>query len=478
MRAAAADKPSSGSFRYPGRWACIAVAALVVVLALRVPFASLSLVAASRVAVLVSAAAVGVVMVSAPRRFWSLSAIYLVTLAVFHLGLLLLIALSRPVPLLGQRDASWLYRGQEGRVPFLAMTGVLCCAIGILLAGLIASRQRRQLGEAAPIEGGPAARLAGTGLAVLAVSLVGWIVTVVQAGGAGLLTSSYGAFLAATQDGVLPYVNFGIGLGLALLAATPPSASRRLGFSLFLGFAFVALPLGLRGEVMFPALAALAIAARRRPLLAGRYAAVAAIALLALIGALREVREVGIGNISGTSVAASPVDGLAELGFSIRPLSEAVFWHDDLGEAHTGGATYLAPFDRAIRGKVLAQPILPGNADPRLFNVLISGRVGPIGGSPMAEAYHNGGLAGVGLVMLTIGFVLGRLDVWPATVTRLAVSAVLFVPLLIQVRNAFTPVPLQVLLGLLVVAVVAAVPRGRPAPARPRARSPVRAAAS
>ena len=82
-----------------------------------------------------------------------------------------------------------------------------------------------------------------------------------------------------------------------------------------------------------------------------------------------------------------------------------------------------------------------------MFNVEIANRVGQIGGSPVAEAFHNFGTVGVVLFMAVLGALLVRLERRSD-----AVVGVVLLPLLIQVRNSFAPVPVQIGIGLLLVA--------------------------
>jgi len=96
----------------------------------------------------------------------------------------------------------------------------------------------------------------------------------------------------------------------------------------------------------------------------------------------------------------------------------------------------------------------PPVRDDRLFNVEILDRVGPIGGSPVAEGYHDAGLFGVLLLLGAIGCAIGWLERRPATPLGHAAVGVLLLPLLGQIRNSFAPVPAQIAVGLLLLLVV------------------------
>jgi prepilin signal peptidase PulO-like enzyme (type II secretory pathway) len=90
---------------------------------------------------------------------------------------------------------------------------------------------------------------------------------------------------------------------------------------------------------------------------------------------------------------------------------------------------------------------IPAEHDDRIMNILISRRVGPIGFSPVAEAYRNFGDAGPFLVMMLVGIILALLDRRPRTAESQLAVAVVMIPLLINVRNSFVPIPAQLVMG-------------------------------
>ncbi|MCA1598914.1 MAG: O-antigen polysaccharide polymerase Wzy family protein, partial [Chloroflexi bacterium] len=160
-------------------------------------------------------------------------------------------------------------------------------------------------------------------------------------------------------------------------------------------------------------------------------------------------------------VSASPLDALTELGSSLRPVSEVVYWRAT-GDQFIDGASYWAPFDRALAKIIPGRgwKLPPAEADPRVLGSLATMRGdGAIGFSVVAEAYRNFGPAGVCAIMALIGLLLGRLDLWPPTAGRQAMLGVLLVPLLVEVRNDFTAIPFQILEGCVVVYVVLAIAR-------------------
>jgi hypothetical protein len=90
--------------------------------------------------------------------------------------------------------------------------------------------------------------------------------------------------------------------------------------------------------------------------------------------------------------------------------------------------------------------------DMRIMNVLVTDRVGPIGFSPVAEAYRNFGAVGVVLVLGLLGAGVAAIDRIANRGLAVLAIAILYVPLLINIRNSFVSVPLQCGLGALFVA--------------------------
>jgi len=198
---------------------------------------------------------------------------------------------------------------------------------------------------------------------------------------------------------------------------------------------------------MIPALSALVISAKRKiPISIGKAVASIIISLVA-IAAIKDLRQVGIGNYAISEFRGSPVEALAELGASLRPVTEVVSWKYS-GDDFINGASYWAPFSRAFNQVI---PLVDQPAavdDDRLMNVLVQRRVGPIGFSPVAEAYRNLGSLGVVIALFLTGLTLGYVDTWAVSQKSQAVAGVLLVSLLLQVRNAFTPVPFQIITGI------------------------------
>jgi len=438
----------------------VCLALMLVALAI-VGLTGVSLAATADITSLCAVGAIILVVRVSPRRFWSASAIYLCVLWLFHFGLAAVYGLGLPIGSATLANMSvWFYTPYTKEALILTGMGFVSCGIGILIALLwgTTTTRARSVPALASSEGASINHaFLVTGFALVLVSVCVWFLIAVRAGGVGTLFGSYETFLAVVGESLaLTLAYYGINVGMVFLAAAQPATLRRVAFAIFCLWGLIALPLGLRGEVLFPGLTALVIMAKRRPPFSAKVAFLLGVLLLSSIAALREVRQVGVQNVGSATVSASPLDALTELGSSLRPVSEVVYWRAT-GDQFIAGASYWAPFDRAL-AKVVpgrAWKLPPAEEDPRVLGSLATMRGdGAIGFSVVAEAYRNFGPAGVCVIMALIGLLLGRLDLWPPTVGRQVLLGVILIPLLVEVRNDFTAVPFQVMGSYLMVCVV------------------------
>lgn len=385
------------------------------------------------------------------RGFLAIGPIYAAIFAVFHFGLALAHACGYDFA--AAADVPWMYgwffAPHSSPALVLCAAGAAALGAGVCMQAAL-DRPQCLVSQDLLDEEDREFPYAGYGFLILAFSLAAWLAMVLLSGGAGTLVDSYISFLEATRGAPLMLSYLGAGLGMALLAVGEGGRWRRYGLILFGLWALVAFPLGLRGEVLFPLCGFLAVASmRRRPIGIGKLGLVA-LALLAAISLVRVLRMAGMGGEVDLAGAGNPMDALSELGSSLRPVAATVKWAAD-GEAAMGGASYWAPLERMLHYLVPVWDRPPSLEDQRLLNVVVQQRIGAIGFSPIAEAYHNFRDWGPGLVMFLLGALLGRLDRLEPTARNQAVVAVLIVPLLIQVRNAFAQVPGQIAAGTAVV---------------------------
>lgn len=381
------------------------------------------------------------------RGTWSAPAVAGIVIAVFHVPLSIF-PLIGGTPDLSGAPTAWFYQPVGARAQWLAVLGVLSFAVGALL---VPPRSRKPVAGPGTV---PSADRVGTlGFWVVSAAVGSWVIFVAQSLGWTFFLVSYDAFRTATAPAPLIYIYYLMSIGLALLAMDTDERKRRRGLMVFAAFAVAAFPLGLRGEVLFPLVVYAVVAARHRSMPSLWKAVAAALVVLSLVSFVKDLRQVGIADYRAQDVVQelSPLDGLAELGYSLRTVAEVESWHA-MGTPLRDGATYGAPVERLLgRIGVTAEPP-PAAVDTRLMNIEMRQRAGNLGGSIIAEADRNFGRPGVVGVLMFAGLVLAIAERSRRAVIGDMILAVVLTALLQHVRNSFTPVPLQLALGILVVA--------------------------
>jgi hypothetical protein len=183
-------------------------------------------------------------------------------------------------------------------------------------------------------------------------------------------------------------------------------------------------------------------------------------ACLMLIDLIRVSRAEGIGGLLKVDLSRIvPLRAIAEMGYSLKPAVVVDEWMSS-GTQPLHGITLIAPLVRFVE-RFLGVRGPSDGIDDRLFNVEILYRAGPIGGSPVAEGLRNGGLWFVIGLMLVIGIGLALMDRLPATPLAGAATMVVFLPLLIAVRNSLAPVLIQMALGVILLLVASYLSRSK-----------------
>lgn len=438
--------------RGPSRFRGLAICGSAVVLSLALAtilnierLEGLSLQSLSWLSLMLSGTAYVVMIATLRGGVWSASAIFMVIAMLFHQGLLIYSATGVSQPIEGSAGL-WFGTLLTRRAVIVVTVALLAFAAGATLSGSFSTRARSHV-EA---EGGNRRAFARAGLVILVLSICAWYAAAVISLGPTFMFSTYRQWLTATSVLPLGYVYFGIGIGFTFALSGVSSKSGRRVLFVFAAFAVAALPLGLRGEVLFPLAAGSAVYARSHVMPRKRVAVVLVIATLGGISLIQQVRQVGVGEFSLSEATVSPLQGVAELGASLRTVDAVIGWQLRDGSASLrGGVTYTAPLERVLQGRLMGQEIPDARIDMRLLNVEMRVREGPIGGSFVAEAYRNFGTNGCVFVSLFLGLLLGAFDRLRTGVAVDSLLAVVMVAALQHVRNSFTPIPLQLGLGLL-----------------------------
>jgi hypothetical protein len=366
--------------------------------------------------------------------------IYVLVFGLFHSGLVVAVALAGDRMLVGRGANAWAV---SAAVP-AAVTAV-CVAIVAFECGVLLSRPGR-IRAVGPVTIPRVSRtdIVG-GLGVLGGAIL-IMISLQGEGGLGALFSGYLQFLEkVSNDSEFGYGVVLLGFGVGFLVASG-GRSRVVGWTVVVLIAVVGLPLGLRGTVLFLLVTVLVVEAKRTRINAWLFA-IASFVVLVVVAVLRTTRVGGIGRLfEGGFDQAEPLEAVAEMGYSLYPVVVVQEWLAG-GLDYRYGVTFVAPIVRFIEAATGADP---GRAesDLRIFNVEILTAEGPIGGSPVAEGLRNGGMLGVCLLMLVIGYVIARIDRLPATADGGAITVVVFLPLIIATRNSFAPMLVQIFIGI------------------------------
>jgi hypothetical protein len=369
----------------------------------------------------------------------------------FHFGLIAVMATGFVGPSeLSPWDQGWVLGPFVEDAALMALAGSLAFAAS---ASLVYARRRPTLMHVNPDGTGDPAHPHGAGGSVLVFAAIAlWCAVVLMTSGIGGFFGSYGEYLDATAEysNALGIAWLMLGCGVVLSVTGKTGWPRTAAIGAFGALALVTLPIGLRGEIMFRGMAALVAAARCGRILSPARAIAVGVALLVAIPILREVRQTGLRGLSEGVPEARVYEAFAEMGSSLHPVEKVVRWRAE-GDPLDQGSSYWAPIERA------AARLLPGlesaaaGDDFRIMNILVTDRVGPIGFSPVAEAYRNFGAFGVVVVLGVLGALLAGIDTIRDHRIAVLAIAVAYPALITNVRNSFVSVPAQCAAGLAIV---------------------------
>lgn len=397
-------------------------------------------------AVILVAALIGAALVSwrPDRGVGGAAFLYVVVFGLFHAGLVVAVAVGGERFLIGRGANAWAVSDAVPAAVTAVVIAILALECGILLTRL---RRTGPIGEP-ELDQAPRTDLVGYAGVVIGLALIASALQSV--GGLGALFSGYLEFLEkVASDGAFGYGVAILGCGIGFLVASGGRA-RSAGWLVVAVVAAVGLPLGLRGTVLFLVVTVLVVEAKRTRISAWLFV-LGSVAVLALVSILRTSRVGGIGAlVSGGAGGAAPLEAVAEMGYSLYPVVVVQEWLEG-GLEYRYGVSFVAPILRFIEASTGANPG-PAATDYRIFNVEVLSLVGPIGGSPVAEALRNGGMLGVCVLMVALGFAVGWVDRLPATPNGGAITVVVLLPLMIAIRNSFAPVLVQIAIGLAMLA--------------------------
>lgn len=363
------------------------------------------------------------------RGVLSLPCLYLVMLGLFHLGLVVPIALGVQTV----EPPSWLASPQ------------LPLALGLFSTAAVAFTLGAQL-SAAPTAGAagslpPQRQLLVAGSAVALLGAASLWVGVRQL---GLLNARYAAYFERAMSEDVRLFGFGlmlfpIGLLVAAAGATPRQMYLLGGVLItVLGPLFLG---GFRGPFLVQATALVAVWARKDARAARRLALVGVAAAIVLVPAVRLARN-DEQSLSRGLAKLDPAAMLVETGGTIYPLVLTAERLAAGSEEPWMGRSYWMAVKRVIPNVALrwrARPeteLTPSAWATRLTDRWTFEHGGGVGFSGVAEPYLNFATAGVVVFFLLLGYSVHRFDAWLGNDPfRGAIGAATFGFVLWSVRN-------------------------------------------
>ena len=356
-----------------------------------------------------------------PKGIWSISFIFFTAFSIFHGGLVFVSS----VDLITDKDILyvirvWFHLAETKQAIYLVNYTFIIYAITVLLVS-------KPIKQPSPITNLTQHKKLFSLAGYLLFAFLGIFFLIAISTGA---IFSYSAYLSAVKSSTVisnlfVYLYIFIGLSIVIVASTYQKGFSPLFFIGYGIWAVIAFKLGLRGEVLFPTAVATAILARKGPPIKTYKLVVITLILLMATVVVKNARLSGdyseIDNLN-------PLNAIAEMGSSIRTIQETIKWRSE-GFERLYGASYWAPFERQI---ALFLPIErpPAEKDYRLLNRVVLDKVGPIGFSPVAEAYINFGEKGTILVGIVLGLIFAILDRIPSSLTNDIFIGVSIIPLL------------------------------------------------
>jgi hypothetical protein len=405
------------------------------------------------------------------RGWISPLSVFVAVFSLFHTSLAIVRVLRLPFPERRARQlALWIDGPSYIAAQRLVGLALVCLVAGAAFASLA---RRPPLSSYRPPldEHRRAIGVAGNIVVSLGVAL--WLFVVVSRLGFTGFFRDYHEYIAATRGSLVGWSQVLIGFGLSFLAADGRRLRGRIGFKAFLLFAILALPLGLRGEVLFPVAAAVTVSAsdRRHEYAVGRIVVIAAIVLplLTLAGLTRHDRSTVLPRFDGGDgfvARLDPTDALVEMGSTIRVTVEAI----RVEELGVFQFERFQVFQDAAR--FFAENLGLGESEGRIGVLLNEFAIGTsgIGSSPVAETYLSGGRSLILIFFAALGSILSLLERRRPTAWRDALTGVLLLPLLTAVRNEFAFVPLHWVFGLVLVGAAYCARNGLVSAVKPRYR--------
>ncbi len=367
---------------------------------------------------------------------------YLVIFWVFHFGLVFPAAIMPGIiDLFPGWGRDWLFFPQTSKAILMAILFILTFSFGVIMF------YRRPPEGTSRKEFKEAPELVGVGWVVIGLGILWATISLINFG-LSIFLQNYQTFYKIHNAFSWPLIIIATGLLLQAAGGRPVKSILITILWAFAPLAVLVISAGSRTAVIFSSVALATVLYERGLHVSKTALLIGTILLLILTSTIKSSRIIGLSAVieqqSNVSIG-DPLDGLTELGGSLRPVTAVIDYAED--HPYFYGETFALPILRQVerftgsRKNVLL--------DDRFIASRINRLYGSIGFSVAAEGYVNGGPAGVALVGLILGIVLGLLTRYAYLPYGLAILAISIIPILINIRNSFVFVPAWIILGIL-----------------------------
>jgi oligosaccharide repeat unit polymerase len=378
---------------------------------------------------------------------WSPAVVYGIVFSVFHFGLVLPLSVAPSLQeQLEDYQLGWLQHSEAQYAVFYAQ----CFLAAFLLSvGSHLGWQRRLT------SGGETRQVNGR----LGYVIVGWLTLIAGLVTAGSSAASIGFSLSLSYNELFGQHNelsngtvvVAVGLIFLLIGGTKVRTVAAIALLVYVPLASTVLLAGIRTGPMFSFVALGTAFYTHGARISTWLTLTTAIVGLTLISFVREIRTQGALNTNKNSAVnpINPASSVMELGGSLRPVAAVVELQKTMNAPRAYGSTYLWPLVRQY-DKLAGRPVPIEGDDERFVASHINSLYGSIGFSTVAEAVHNGGGVGVVIFACAWGLILRVLLNLAEKKSNdgTAILFVLFVPMLINIRNSFIYVPGWIAVGI------------------------------
>lgn len=399
---------------------------------------------------------------------WGAPALSFIVLAIFHAGLYVSPAFTGNLADESVFHSSWFMTPYAQHAALVSAFGFAGFTFGSSLVNTVILRRKaaRSVSLSTPEAGLGEPRAtralqreqaeATTGAILVIAAASFWFYENITANGFLFFTLGYDVYFETSKTLETGYTVLPIMIGMGLVAKRVRGFLPVLGVVFFGAYALASFSSGARIYALSAITVFIVVYALRHKMPRGRMFWVALLGTLSLVSLIRSIRSMPLASVIVQMESVNPLWGLAELGSSVKVVGMVVTWHTTLGEPFAGGATYLNPLMRGIN-TLTGVPNLPSDADPNSLIGVVAARHGQIGGSIIAEAYHNYAWVGTVIILAIWGMLITYAYQRGLQGKNLGPLILVITLYLLQVRGFFGPIPAMLIIGSIILVMAAIV---------------------